>query len=88
MVIMMVVDRFSKTFYFVPFPGFPSAADTGRLIVQHIFRLHGIPRDIISDRGSHFTSQVWKAFCAILGAKESLSSGHHPKSNGQTECMN
>uniref|UniRef100_A0A3Q2VPW7 Integrase catalytic domain-containing protein n=1 Tax=Haplochromis burtoni TaxID=8153 RepID=A0A3Q2VPW7_HAPBU len=53
-----------------------------------LFRLHGIPLDIVSDRGPQFTSQVWRTFCSILGARVSLSSGFHPQSNGQTERLN
>lgn len=53
-----------------------------------MFRLHGIPKDIVSDRGQRFTSRMWRIFCAALGAMVSLSSGYHPQSNGQTERMN
>lgn len=56
--------------------------------MQHVFHLHGIPRDIVSHRGPQFTSRVWKSFCAALGASVSLSSGYHPQSKGQTERMN
>uniref|UniRef100_A0AAQ4P737 Integrase catalytic domain-containing protein n=1 Tax=Gasterosteus aculeatus aculeatus TaxID=481459 RepID=A0AAQ4P737_GASAC len=58
------------------------------LIVQHVFRPHGIPVDIVSDRGPQFISHVWKTFCSALGASVSLSSGFHPQSNGQTERAN
>ncbi|XP_016116545.1 neuronal acetylcholine receptor subunit beta-3-like [Sinocyclocheilus grahami] len=42
--------------------------ETTDLLVQHDFRLHGIPLDIVSDRGPQFASPVWKAFCHVLGA--------------------
>ncbi|XP_023809062.1 uncharacterized protein LOC111947114 [Oryzias latipes] len=51
-------------------------------------RHHGIPSDIVSDRGPQFTSQVWKAFCSALGATVSLTSGYHPQANGQAERAN
>lgn len=86
--IMTVVDRFSKAVHFVPLPKLPSALETAHLMTQHVFRLHGIPLDIISDRGPQFTSQVWKAFCRGVGAAVSLTSGYHPQSNGQTERAN
>lgn len=35
---------------------------------HHVFRLHGIPRDIVSDRGPQFTSRVWRCLCRALGA--------------------
>ena len=68
-VIMTVVDRFSKSAHFIPFPKLPSALDTGELLVQHVFCLHWIPRDIVSDRWSQLTSQV---FCHFY-----FSSFHH-----------
>lgn len=49
---------------------------------------HGIPWDIVSNRGPKFASQVWKAFCHALGASVSLPSGYHPQTNGQTEPAN
>lgn len=55
--------------------------------MHHVFRLHGLPSDIVSDRGPQFTSQVWKAFCSAVGATAGLSSGYHPQ-NGQTEQVN
>ena len=86
--ILTIVDRFSKAVHFIPLPKLPSATETAELLVQHVVRLHGIPRDIVSDRGPQFTSGIWKAFCKALGASTSLSSGHHPQTNGQTERAN
>ncbi|KAI3358931.1 hypothetical protein L3Q82_015324 [Scortum barcoo] len=83
--ILTVVDRFSKSVHFIPLPKLPSALETASLLTDHVFRLHGLPTDIVSDRGPQFTSQVWTAFCKALGATPSLSSGYHPQSNGQTE---
>uniref|UniRef100_A0AAQ4QR85 Gypsy retrotransposon integrase-like protein 1 n=1 Tax=Gasterosteus aculeatus aculeatus TaxID=481459 RepID=A0AAQ4QR85_GASAC len=87
-VILTIVDRFSKAVHFVPLPKLPSALETANLLVLHVFRLHGIPLDIVSDRGPQFASRVWKAFCQALGASVSLSSGYHPQTNGQTERVN
>ncbi|KAJ8332185.1 hypothetical protein SKAU_G00428350 [Synaphobranchus kaupii] len=87
-VILTIVDRFSKAVHFVPLPKLPSALETAELLVSHVVRLHGIPSDIVSDRGPQFSSQVWKAFCVALGASASLSSGFHPQSNGQAERAN
>ena len=65
-----------------------SAAETADLLVCHVVRLHGIPRDIVSDRGPQFTSKVWQTFCRGIGATVSLSSGYHPQTNGQAERAN
>ncbi|KAK3532977.1 hypothetical protein QTP70_006212 [Hemibagrus guttatus] len=51
-------------------------------------RNFGLPEDIVSDRGPQFTSRVWRALCARLDVGVSLSSSHHPQSNGQAEHLN
>uniref|UniRef100_A0A8C4ZXL3 Gypsy retrotransposon integrase-like protein 1 n=1 Tax=Gadus morhua TaxID=8049 RepID=A0A8C4ZXL3_GADMO len=86
--ILTVVDRFSESVHLVPLPKLPSAKETADLLVQHVFRLHGLPVDVVSDRGPQFTSNFWRAFCNLLGARVSLSSGFHPQSNGQSERAN
>lgn len=85
-VIPTIVDRFSKMVHFVPLPKLPTAFEPANHLIVHVFRLHGIPTDIVSDRGLQFTSQVWRAFCKALGTTASLS--YHPQSNGQTEWVN
>ncbi|KAG1928442.1 retrotransposable element [Pimephales promelas] len=87
-VILTVVDRFSKAAHFIPLPKLPSAKETAVTIVDHVFRLHGLPMDVVSDRGPQFVSKFWREFCKLLGATVSLSSGFHPQSNGQTERAN
>ena len=69
-------------------PKFPSATGTAELLVNHVFQIHGIPADIVSNRGPQFTSRVRKEFCQKLVATVSLTSEYHPQSNGQTECAN
>ena len=66
----------------------PTAFQTAEALFHHVFRLFGIPEDIVSDRGPQFTSQVWTAFFESLGVTVSLTSGYHPQSNGQCERAN
>ncbi|KAI2668743.1 Transposon Ty3-I Gag-Pol polyprotein [Labeo rohita] len=87
-VVLTVVDRFSKAAHFIPLPKLPSAKETAVTVVDHVFRLHGLPTDVVSDRGPQFVSKFWQEFCRLLGATVSLSSGFHPQSNGQTERAN
>uniref|UniRef100_A0A3P9MMP6 Gypsy retrotransposon integrase-like protein 1 n=1 Tax=Oryzias latipes TaxID=8090 RepID=A0A3P9MMP6_ORYLA len=87
-VILTVVDRFSKAAQFIPLPKLPTAAEMADILVHQVFRNHGIPKDIVSDRGPQFVSQVWRTFCSALGATVSLSSGYHPQSNGQAKRAN
>uniref|UniRef100_A0A3P8NIY2 Gypsy retrotransposon integrase-like protein 1 n=2 Tax=Astatotilapia calliptera TaxID=8154 RepID=A0A3P8NIY2_ASTCA len=86
--ILTIVDRFSKAAHFIALDKLPTASETAKLLVEHVFRLHGIPMEIVSDRGPQFASQAWGAFCTALGAKPCLSSGYHPQTNGQTERLN
>ncbi len=87
-VILVVVDRFSKAARLIPLPKLPSATETAELLMNHVFRVFGIPLDIVSDRGPQFSSLFWGAFCSLIGATASLSSWFHPDSNGQTERIN
>ncbi|KAK3559125.1 hypothetical protein QTP86_005041 [Hemibagrus guttatus] len=79
------MDRFSKSCRLIPLPGMPTAMDTAECMFNYVFRYYGLPEDLVSDRGSQFTSRIWRAFFKHLGVTVSLSSGYHPQTNGQTE---
>ncbi|KAM9745773.1 uncharacterized protein ACNS7B_010000 [Menidia menidia] len=66
-VILTVVDRFSKMVHLVPLPKLPSAKEMGVILAKEVFRLHGLPADIVSDRGPQFVARYWKEFCSLLG---------------------
>ncbi|KAL0161286.1 hypothetical protein M9458_045011, partial [Cirrhinus mrigala] len=87
-VVLTVVDRFSKATHFIALPKLPSARETAVAVIDHVFRIHGLLTDVVSDRGPQFVSKFWREFCHLLGATVSLSSGFHPQSNGQTERAN
>lgn len=87
-VVLPIIDRFSKAAHFIALDKLPTASETAKLLVNHVFRLHGIPVEITSDRGSQFMSQVWKSFCLALEARVNLSSGFPPQTNGQMERLN
>ncbi|KAI3361551.1 hypothetical protein L3Q82_013699, partial [Scortum barcoo] len=65
--ILTIVDRFSKAAHFIALPKLPSARETADFLTSHVVRLHGIPQDVVSDRGPQFISRVWKEFCRGLG---------------------
>ena len=54
----------------------------------NVFRLHGLPDNIISDRGATFASAWWTEFCTLLGPEVRLSIAFHPQTDGQTERTN
>lgn len=57
-VILTVVDWFSKAAHFVPIAKLPSGREAADTLLHHVFRIHGIPKDIVSDRGPQFISEV------------------------------
>ena len=76
--IWVMVDRLTKSDHF--FPGHTSYTDEdyARLYIRELVRLHGVPLSIISDRGTQFTSQFWRAFQKGLGTQIHLSSTFYP----------
>jgi transposase InsO family protein len=56
--------------------------------MARIVSLHGVPKKIISDRGSQFTSRFWKGFHENMDTKLNFSSAYHPQTDGQTERTN
>ena len=86
--IMVVVDRLTKQAHFVPCREDMDAAATANLYLSHIFKLHGLPGDIVSDRGPQFKSHFWKALWTLLGSTPKMSSSYHPETDGQTERVN
>ena len=86
--ILVVVDRLTKLSHFIPCHKYDSAPELARLFVQNIFRLHGIPDDIVSDRGTTFTSVWWSEILRQLRIKGNRSTAFHPQSDGSTERVN
>jgi hypothetical protein len=86
--ILAVVDRLTKEAHFIPARKSDSAQVLAQQFLENIFRLHGLPSDIVSDRGPTFTSKWWKAFLSNLKVQPNLSTAFHPQSDGQTERVN
>lgn len=83
--ILTIINQFFKLFYFVSLPKLPTVFEAASFLVVHVFRIHGIPTDIVLDRGPQFTSQVWRSFSKAVSVTARMSSGYHPQSNGQTD---
>jgi hypothetical protein len=86
--ILVVIDLLSKMSHFIPCKESSSSAVLANLFRKHIFRLHGLPDKIVSDRGSTFVSDFWKALMVLLNINSTLSTAYHPQTDGQKECMN
>ena len=61
--ILVIVDRLTKMSHFIPCRSDCSARDLADLFIDKIFRLHGLPDTIISDRGPQFAAEFWLALC-------------------------
>ena len=86
--LVVVVDRLTKMTHFFPCNTTVTATQLARLFLDNIFRLHGIPSSIVSDRDRKFTCAFWQELCKLLGTKQNLSTPYHPETDGQTERMN
>lgn len=74
-VVLTFVDRFQKMVQYVPLVKLPSATETADLLALHVFWLHGLPANIVSDQDPQFTSRVWQMFCKAFGTTSSLTLG-------------
>ena len=82
------VDRFSKMIHILPTTDTLSVEGLARLYRDNIWKLHGLPIKIISDRGPQFVSKFMKELNNILGIQTSSSTAYHPQTDGQTEREN
>jgi hypothetical protein len=86
--IWVVVDRLTKARHLVPCHSTIDAEGLADLFLQHIFKLHGLPLTIVSDRGPQFAADFWGRLCSRLGIDRRLSTAFHPQTDGQTERVN
>uniref|UniRef100_A0A2N9HH28 Reverse transcriptase n=1 Tax=Fagus sylvatica TaxID=28930 RepID=A0A2N9HH28_FAGSY len=87
-VIFVIVDRFTKYVHFIPLSHPYTASKVAALFLQHVFKLHGLPSSIVSDRDTAFTSLFWEELFRRQGVDLAMSSSYHPQSDGQTEVVN
>jgi hypothetical protein len=86
--IWVVVDRLTKLAHFILVKTNYSSAVLAELYMSRIVCLHGVPKKIVSDRGTQFTSHFWQQLHESLGTHLNFSSAYHPQTDGQTERTN
>ena len=86
--LLVIVNYITKMMILRPTHSTAIAVDTARLFMDSVVRLQGVPRVIVSDRDTRFTSNFWKEICRLMGTSLAMSSGFHPQTDGQTERAN
>jgi len=86
--IMVTSDKLTKFIHLSGFRHLPSAAETAKSFLRDIFRLHGCPKEITTDRGTQFTSNLWKDILKLLGCRLNNATTNHHQTVGQVERNN
>ena len=86
--IMVVLCRLTKEAHFIPTNKTVDAIGTAKLLINNVWKAHGLPIKSVSDRGTQFNSETFKEVNKQLGIQQSMSTAFHPQSDGQTERVN
>src|SRR5882672_459620 len=86
--IMVGVDHLSKRAHVMPTTSDVTAAGVARFFRDHVWKLHGLPEEVISDRGTQFISNFTQSLSQLLGIRVAASTAYHPQTDGQTEQVN
>jgi hypothetical protein len=83
--ILVVVDKFSKYNHLIPLLHPFTAVSVAQTFLDSVYKLHGMPLAIISDRVRVFTSTFWQELFKLTEVTLEMSSSYHPQSHGQIE---
>ena len=86
--IFVVVDRLTKYAHFFAISAHYTIAQAAKLFFREIFRLHGLPKTIVSDKDSRFMGAFWQEIFWLVGMELTPSTSYHPQTDGQTEIVN
>jgi transposase InsO family protein len=86
--VLTMVDSAGKRGHFLPTTTTVTAEGAANIYYREIFRLHGLPRKIISDRGPQFVAKFMQEIARLLGIELAHSTAYHPQTDGQTERVN
>jgi len=86
--ILVVYDRFSKMSHFVATTEKTMAEGLARLFRDYVWKLHGLPESVISDRGPQFAAGLTRELNKMLGIETKLSMAYHSETDGQMERTN
>jgi hypothetical protein len=86
--IMVVVDKLTKDAHFIPVKSVHKAVDIAKIYMCRVAKLHGVPKMIVSEKDSKFTSNFWKGLFKRFETSLNFSTTYHPETDGQTERVN
>jgi hypothetical protein len=86
--IWVIVDRLTKLAHFIPVKTTYSSSRLAELYMSRIVYLHGVPKKIVSDRGTQFTSRFWQKLHENMDTQLNFSSAYHPQTDGETKRIN
>jgi hypothetical protein len=86
--IWVTIDRLTKVTHFIPIKTKYTGPQLAELYISRIVCLHGVPKKIVSDRGTQSTSKFWERLHESMDTKLNFSSVYHPQTDGQTERVN
>ena len=86
--VFVCVDKLSKMTHFMAITTTMTAEETTRLFRDHVYKLHGIPLKLISDRDARFAGRFWQELHYLLGIQLAMSTSFHPQTDHETERLN
>ena len=86
--ILVICNRFLKMSHFVATTEKIMAEVLARLFRDNVWKLHGLPESVISNRGPQFAAGLTKELNKMLGIETKLSTAYYPETDGQTERTN
>jgi transposase InsO family protein len=86
--IWVIMDQLTKVAHFIPVKTTHSGLQLAELYMSRIVYLHRVPKKIVSNRGTQFTSKFWERLHETLDTQSQFSSAYHPQTDGQTESIN
>jgi transposase InsO family protein len=86
--ILLIVDKLTKSSHFILVRDTYDVNDVTHVFISEFIHFHGLPKKIISDRDSRFTSRFWTSLQSVLGTQLNLSTTYRPETDGKTKRVN
>lgn len=86
--VLVVVDKLTKYAHFLPLSHPYTAVQVAQVYLDQVFKLHGMPAALVSDRDKIFTGHFWQALFRLSKTEMKMSTAYHPQTDGQTKRVN